>query len=134
MEVSSDPQQVGIRQQEAFAAIRKFAPLSYRDDEKISERLESVIMTKASMETEPEDDVATPNSGPPPIMARSLLSSAPAVTTPAGVSGLGSPEMFALLRQMLTPQGQPVEEDVLAGKMINAAKVRTKSVLDGDEE
>lgn len=133
MAVYDKPQEVAVVQQEAFSAIRKFAPLTYRDDEKISERLESLIAAKASLDYEAEA-AAEPSGTPPPIMARSLLNSAPAITAPSGLSSLATPEVFALLKQMLTPQGQPVEEDPLAGKMINAARVRTKSVLGGEDE
>lgn len=129
MAVSNDPQQVAIRQSEAFAAIRKFAPLTYRDEDKISQRLESLIIAKATMEEE-TDDAAAVAANPPPIVAHSLRSSAPAVAAPS--TDLSS--AFALLRQMLTPQGQPVVEDPLAGRMINAAKVRTQSVLGGEDE
>lgn len=132
MEVSNNPQAVAMRQEEAFAAIRKFAPLTYRDDDsKINERLESLIFAKATLEQEAE--AVEPSSNPPPIMSRSLFSSAPAVTAPSGMNSPATAEMFALLRQMLTPQGQPVEEDPFAGRLINAAKMREQSVV-GEEE
>lgn len=72
MEVASNPTEVLRRREEAFAAIRKLAPLTYADDRKIVARLETLIAERASEQsapTEPSVDepaLRVPQLAPPP--------------------------------------------------------------------
>lgn len=118
--VANDPSQVVLRQQEAFAAIRRMAPLTYVNETKIIERLEAVIAEKVSLETpdEPAPQEHQPALRPPPAPA-------PAPTV--------APEAFAA---MLAPFVKMLDksDDPLSGRQINPSRVRTRGVIQDDNE
>ena len=114
-EVVHDPQALRDREREALAAIRRIAPLTYGDDEKIVARLESYISEKALLEME---------MPPTPTTARSQ---APTVT-PTDVSNPF--EALSKLAQLMTPQ--PTADDPLVGKSINVSRIRSRTVIQDD--
>ncbi len=122
MEVFNQPQVVLIRQQEAFAAIRRLAPLTYADDAKIVMRLEAIIAEKAAQEENTEL--------PPSTSLSPLVSSAVQTPNPNTIA-----ETIGALAKILQPQAPPMIpiEDPLIGTKIKG-RVRNHAALDEDED
>lgn len=118
MNVSSKPELVSTRLHEAFVAIRKYAPLSYRDDKKIEQRLESLIIEKANLNasTSPEEDNQTLRV--PPIET---------FTPPDPTATL------ATLARLMRGE-PPALDDPLIGRAINASRIKTRGTIKNADE
>lgn len=117
MQVATDPQQVALRQEEAFQAIRKMSPLKYRDGDKIAERLDALIAEKVSVEAE---DEANETEQRIPSLFNRVPAAAPSVDN--------MPLLINALKSVFAAK-EPVE-DLLAGKAFNRSKVRSSAVID----
>ncbi|MES2179855.1 MAG: hypothetical protein V4550_18485 [Gemmatimonadota bacterium] len=117
------PEELAVLQREAFAAIKKMAPLTYADDEKIIARLDALIAERAAMEAEAETVEQPAVRG---------IRSMPAVAAAPAEASL--PEVFGLLKNMFAGS-KIAEEDPLEGKAINLMRLAKQSVVeDGEDE
>lgn len=103
-EVYDKPADLAIRQREAFAAIKKAAPLTYADDRKITARLESLIADR--LETAAPTVREAPQAAPP---------------TADAFASMLAPFLGALQKEQ--------DNDPLAGKLINASRIHTRAVV-----
>lgn len=124
-EVFDNPEEVRRRQAEAFSAIRKLAPLTYAEDNKIKERLESIIAAKADNDEE-EPEAATHITHKPVARLPMPVPDPTSLDDPRSV-------LSALATMFGGGSAEPADDPIL-GKSIDSSRIKKRTTVKNEKE